>query len=64
MSYKCPIKAVKYVKEIGKLTNNEYQKICNINKRHAMNDLNLPENKNVFKRAGVTGRGTHCVLAM
>jgi len=56
------LKAVKYVKERGKITNNEYQKICDIKKRQATNDLKLLENKNVFERVGVTGKGTYYIL--
>jgi len=56
------LKAVKYVKERGKITNNEYQKICNIKKRQTTNDLKLLENENVFERIGVTGKGTYYIL--
>ncbi|PKP55471.1 MAG: transcriptional regulator, partial [Candidatus Altiarchaeales archaeon HGW-Altiarchaeales-2] len=55
-------KVVKYVPERGKITNNEYQKICNIKKRQATNDLKLLENKNVFERVGITGKGTYYIL--
>lgn len=56
------LKAVKYVKEKGKISNSEYRKIFSISKRQATNDLNYLEKKAVLNRFGKTGRGTYYVL--
>jgi len=56
------IKAVMYVKEKGKITNKEYQTICNVKKRQGTNDLLELERKEIFKRIGTTGRGTYYIL--
>lgn len=55
------IEAVKYVKEKGKITNKEYQEICNVKKRQATDDLKFLE-KIVFERIGITGKGTYYIL--
>jgi DNA-binding Lrp family transcriptional regulator len=56
------IKAVMYVKEKGKITNKEYQKLCGVKKRQATNDLKELENKGVFERVGITGKGVYYIL--
>jgi ATP-dependent DNA helicase RecG len=56
------IKAVKYVKEKGRITNKEYQEICEVKKRQASEDLGLLEAKGVLERVGITGKGTHYIL--
>lgn len=52
------IKAVIFVKEKGKITNQEYRKINNISDRTALRDLNDLCNKNIFVGKGKTGRKT------
>ncbi|MFZ5994395.1 MAG: ATP-binding protein [Thermodesulfobacteriota bacterium] len=56
------IKAVMYVKEKGKITNREYQELCQIKKRQATDDLNELEEKELLVRIGITGKGTYYVL--
>jgi len=56
------IKAVLYVKETGKITNRAYQKICQVKKRQATEDLTELIEKGLFKRIGTTGRGTYYVF--
>ncbi len=56
------LKAVKYVKEKGKITNKEYQKICNITKRQSTDDLKELEYRGIFERIGITGKGTYYIL--
>jgi len=52
------IKAVLYVKEKGKITNKEYQKIADVKERLATMELNDLVNKKIFQKFGTTGRGT------
>jgi len=56
------IKAVLYVKEKGKITNREYQELCEVKKRQATDDLRELENKEIFVRIGATGKGTYYTL--
>jgi ATP-dependent DNA helicase RecG len=56
------LKAVKYVKENGKITNKEYQKITGLKKRQSTDDLNLLEEKEIFKRTGKTGKGVCYII--
>lgn len=56
------IKAVFYVKEKGKITNKEYQKLCGVKKRQATNDLKELESKGIFERIGTTGKGVYYTL--
>jgi len=52
------IKAVKYVKETGKITNKEYQKLVNVSKATANRDLTIIIEKVIFIQHGETGKGT------
>ena len=56
------IKSVKYVKEKGKITNKEYQKVSNISERTATRDLSSLVSKGIFKQIGTTGKGTEYIL--
>ena len=56
------IKAVIYINEKGKITNSEYQDICNIKKRQSTDDLKELEEKNLLERVGITGKGTYYIL--
>ena len=56
------IKAVIYVKEKGKITNKEYQKLVNVSKPMATIDLKTLVEKRIFMKLGVTGRGTEYVI--
>lgn len=51
-------KAVKYVKKHGQISNQIYQEINNITKRTASRDLTNLVSLGVFKKTGVTGKGT------
>ncbi len=56
------IKAVKYVKEKGKITNKEYQEISKISERTATRDLFDLVSKKIFVQVGSTGKGTNYIL--
>ncbi len=49
------IQAVLYVKENGKITNSQYQKICTVSKPTATRDIKELEEKNVFINRGTKG---------
>ena len=55
-------KAIAYIKEKGKITNKEYQKLTGIKERLTTIELNDLINKNIVKKHGVTGRGTYYTL--
>ncbi|MEW6685137.1 MAG: helix-turn-helix domain-containing protein [Candidatus Edwardsbacteria bacterium] len=52
------IKAVKYVKKNGKITNKEYQELTKVSKPMATIDLRELVSKGIFEKKGVTGKGT------
>jgi ATP-dependent DNA helicase RecG len=56
------VKAVLYVRDKGKITNNEYQQICSVKKRQTTDDLKELENMKIFERIGTTGKGTYYKL--
>lgn len=53
------IRAVMLVKEKGRITNTEYQRLCQVSKRTASEELRYLEAKGIFERVGKTGKGTH-----
>ena len=55
-------KAIEYVKEKGKITNEEYQGLNNANKKTATRDLADLVKKSILIRIGKTGRGTNYVF--
>ncbi len=55
-------KAVRFVKENGRITNTEYQKVADIQKREASRDLTELIEKGVFIKRGIHGVGVHYVL--
>ena len=55
------IKAVKYVKEKGKITNKEYREISGLSDEGARLDLMDLVNKKIFKFEG-KGRNSHYVI--
>jgi len=57
------IKAVLYVKENGKITNREYQKINNCSRNTASNDLKKLVLKGVLKESGKKGAGSYYEIA-
>lgn len=56
------IRAVMYVKEKGKITNKEYQGICNISKATATRDLTELVNMGIFSICGEGKRTLHYIL--
>lgn len=52
------IDAVEYVKKEGKINNSVYQKINEVGKTTATEDLQMLVNKGIFKQTGSKGRGT------
>ena len=56
------VKAVLYVKENGKITNSEYQKINEIGKSVTIDELHDLVKKQILSRIGNIGRGTYYEL--
>ncbi|NOY58221.1 MAG: transcriptional regulator [Calditrichaeota bacterium] len=56
------IKAVIYVKEKGRITNTEYQALCDVKKRAASEDIGKLVELNILERIGITGKGTYYIL--
>ncbi len=56
------IKAVIYVKENDKITNQEYQVICETSNRTATRDLTELVSLKIFQQIGTTGKGTKYIL--
>ncbi len=57
------IKAVLYVTENGKITNNAYRELIkDISRITATRDLTNLVEKNILKRLGITGRGTEYTM--
>ena len=57
------LKAVKYVKEKGRITNKEYREICQTSERTATRDLARLVALKMFEQIGVTGKGTEYMLS-
>ena len=57
------IKAVKYIKDKGKITNKEYQEICDTSERTATRDLSSMVSIGLLEQIGTTGKGTEYVLS-
>ncbi len=56
------IRAVLYVKEKGRITNAEYQRLCQVSKRTASDELSALEAKGLLERVGTRGKGTYYQL--
>ena len=56
------IKAVMYVKEKGKITNKEYQELCDTSERTATRDLMGLVDQDILEQVGITGKGTSYIL--
>ena len=56
------IKAAMYVKEKGKITNKEYQKLNGVIKKTASRDLGVLIDKRILEKIGTTGKGTHYIM--
>ena len=55
-------KAVKYIKEKGRIANEEYQKLNEVKRRLASYELTILTQKGVIERIGKVGRGTYYLL--
>lgn len=55
------IKAVLYVKENGRITNKEYQKICQLSERSSTRDLKQLVKLGLLEQKGNTGKGTEYI---
>lgn len=58
------IKAMLYAKEKARITNLEYQRLCQISKRTASYELGVLETKGLLERVGTRGKGTYYQLRM
>jgi len=56
------VKTVLYVKEHGRITNKEFQKISEVSKPTATRDLESLVSAGIIRRKGTIGRGVHNVL--
>jgi ATP-dependent DNA helicase RecG len=56
------IKAVLFVKERGKITNKDYQRIVEVSKPTASRELASLVELNIFRQQGITGKGTFYIL--
>ncbi|MBU1122797.1 MAG: DUF4062 domain-containing protein [Candidatus Omnitrophica bacterium] len=56
------LKAVKYVKEKGTISNALYRRICATSERTATRDLSYLVSLKVFEQRGITGKGTEYIL--
>lgn len=56
------IEAAMWIKEHGRITNNEYQHLFSVKKRQASEDLKALVDKGILEKVGTTGRGTHYKL--
>jgi len=58
------VKAVRYVREHGRITNTEYQTVADVLKRESSRDLAELVEKGIFEKPGrVTGKGTYYTLS-
>jgi ATP-dependent DNA helicase RecG len=57
------IKAVKYLKERGKITNREYQELNTCSRNTVTNDLRKLIQKGIIKESGKKGAGAFYVIA-
>jgi ATP-dependent DNA helicase RecG len=58
------VKAVRYVREHGRITNTEYQTVADVLKRESSRDLADLVEKGIFEKPGrVTGKGTYYTLS-
>ena len=56
------VRAVLYVREKGRITNAEYQQICQVSMRTASRDLAELVKKGIVEQVGRTGKGTFYTL--
>ena len=58
------MKAVQYVKEKGKITNSQYQKLCGVSRATASRDLKSLVGKGLLVSSGTKGAGSSYQLAI
>lgn len=56
------IKTVIYVKENGRITNKEYQEVCDTSGKTATQNLSELVSKGIFEQIGTTGKGDSYIL--
>ncbi|OPX74538.1 MAG: hypothetical protein A4E40_00899 [Methanoregulaceae archaeon PtaU1.Bin059] len=56
------MRAVRFVKEKGRIGNSEYQDLVKISKRNASRDLSELVEKEIFEKKGIHGTGVHYIL--
>jgi ATP-dependent DNA helicase RecG len=56
------LKAIRFVKKKGRITNTGYQKLAETTKKTATRDLRDLVDKEIMEQVGTTGRGTYYVL--
>lgn len=56
------VKGIKFAREMGKITNQEYQKLCDLGVSTSKRDLQELVKKKIFVQVGRTGRGTYYKL--
>ncbi|MBN2110407.1 MAG: Fic family protein [Methanosarcinaceae archaeon] len=56
------IKGMNFAREMGKITNREYQKLCNLSVSTAKRDLQELVKEKILIQVGMTGRGTYYKL--
>jgi len=56
------VRAVRFVKEKGRIGNSEYQDLVKISKRNASRDLSELVEKEIFEKKGIHGTGVHYIL--
>jgi ATP-dependent DNA helicase RecG len=54
--------ALDYIRKNSRITNEEYQRLCAVNRVKAFRDLAELVNKGLIERRGKTGRGAHYIL--
>jgi ATP-dependent DNA helicase RecG len=56
------VKALLFIKENGRITNTQFQKLLNVSKRTGTNDLKFLMDENYIEKKGTRGRGTYYTL--
>jgi ATP-dependent DNA helicase RecG len=56
------VKAVRYAKEHGAITNKAYRELADVTDRTALRDLKELINRNIFSKRGKKGKATEYVL--
>jgi len=57
------VKAVALIKRTGRISNTLYQSVCGVSRATASRELETLRRQGVVEKMGITGKGTHYVLA-